>query len=850
MLRQLFRRHLLVVICLILVLLPPMTAAAAPQPSDIAVYYAGAEEGVRTALALAGFRIVTDPAVARVLVLNGVAPDPLALADRVRDGAGLVLILGPDLRVDDVAALLGRPVALTLASEPLSLDRAPGVDDPLISEILWNSAPQVRERSVITGVGFAPLAVGFRTDEVVLGRLQTGSGTAYVLTPTLANANPQFQQWAYFNYLIYYLVMVAAGESPLPFADYAASPVPHAAERAVLFALLGLILATAAGVFWWVRRYSLRHPEALDTLVGDRERYMTREAGTDWEAVGFHRPLGGFLLALMLGLVLFVPLIIYQNLILPVYVLPSAQALGIWGRVTQFFNVAWLFFDMGTSAAFIKFMAEYRVKDPRKGVMFGQVFVWWQALSGAIQIALMIALASTVVPRSAYALYTWSIILHTFIQIPGFYQVFRHALTGLQRFDYAQILDLALQVALPIVTQIPIVLLMVAWGRGHSVFGPAMGGLLGLGLAAYTAELMAFLIGWLLYRRLGYRVRALFMAHFDREVIKASFGFGVFEMLGSIAWAGGQAAEIAITQARLVNYAEIWGNWMVAQNFVFAFNVLATLYNNVMPSISEAISHGRKLLSQYYATQAYRWGGMISAFIAAMLLAVADRFILGASGPEFVRAAAYAVPLILWGAIQYPSWVGDNVQLAANRPYLKTTLVATEQVIRIVLALILLERFQINALIAAYFVGLLSKDLIAYFINHRVCFPQRFYFWQSLCAPLLAGAAHYAILRWLGGLLWHGDQVSSVLIFFIGILPSFPLFAALYAFFGGWDDATLDELRRAVDLSGIARPLARIFWAASVLGARVSPLHGRFPIGIRAAALVEARTLTEERVSL
>ncbi len=148
----------------------------------------------------------------------------------------------------------------------------------------------------------------------------------------------------------------------------------------------------------------------------------------------------------------------------------------------------------------------------------------------------------------------------------------------------------------------------------------------------------------------------------------------------------GQAGEILITQLRLVNYAEVWGNWGLAQNFVFAFNVLQTLYNGLMPSISEAISHARKILSQYYSALAYKWGGLISAFIGSVLLAVADRFILGASGPEFVRAATYAIPLIIWGAIQYPSWVGDNVQLGANRPYLKSALIAGEQFVRLALA--------------------------------------------------------------------------------------------------------------------------------------------------------------------
>ena len=226
-----------------------------------------------------------------------------------------------------------------------------------------------------------------------------------------------------------------------------------------------------------------------------------------------------------------------------------------------------------------------------------------------------------------------------------------------------------------------------------------------------------------LYRRIGYNARVLFLAHFDWEVVKSSFKFGVFEMLGSAAWAGGQAAEIAITQTRLINYAEIWGNWVLAQNFVFAFSAVSTLSDGAMASISEAISHGRKILSQYYAVMVYKWGGLVSAFLAAVLLAVGPRFILGASGPDFVRAANYAVPLLIWGAIQYPSWVGDNVQLGSNKPYLKSTLVAGEQIIRIVLAWVLLQRFQVAALVIAYFVGLLTKDFVAYFVNHRLCFP-------------------------------------------------------------------------------------------------------------------------------
>lgn len=852
--------------CFILILLLALPASAfavfskesAPaQPTQPAalthVYYAGPQDSLYTAIRLnSGFIPGGDLDQAQVIILNGTIPEPAAIRSKVQAGAGLALFCGPQTTAQDLLDLLGLPAEVKLLDSPLSLVEMKGLDDPLLTQIVWNSAPQVRERlELISPISsLIPIVVGFEGGAHVLIQMKVGEGNVFIFTPFLGESNSQFQEWAYFNYFVYHLVERAAGQEPLSFADYPGSPVPHASERLVLLLLLFGVLSVAAVIFFVIRRFSLANPGLLDEIVTNRQEFDTRQAQTRWKDIGFHRPLGGFMLALMLGLVLFIPLIIYQNLILPVYILPSAQALGIWGRVVQFFNFLWLFLDMGTSAAFIKFFAQYRVHDPRKAIQYGQIFVWWQALSGAIQVALVVALAGFMLPRTAYAIYTWSIIIHTFIQIPGFFQVMRNGLMAWQRFDYAQILDLGLALIFPIIVQPVIVSLMVLWGKGHPIFGGATGGLFGLGIAAYAAEALTFILGFWLYKRLGYNTRLLFLAHFDWETIKNAFRFGVFEMLGSFAWAIGQAMEILITQTRLVNYTEIWGNWGLAQNFIYAFNVLQTLFQNLMPSISESISNARRVLSQYYSVMAYKWGGLISAFIASVLLAVADRFILGASGPEFVRAAAYSVPLIIWGAIQYPSWVGDTVQLGANRPYMKAALVAGEQVIRIILAFLLIERYQINALIIAYFVGLFTKNIVAYILNHKLCFPQRFYFWQSLGAPLLAGGAHFLVLRWVTGYIWRGDQITSVLIFLIGILISYPLYAFFYGLFGGWDDDTLAELKQSTELSNFMRPLAHLFWSASALGARLSPLHGLFPITIRDQALEEARHLTDELVEV
>lgn len=839
-------KKLLLSLTLLITLITLVTPARA---SDLpVVFYSGGEGGVRTALQLAGFPFTDDPALAQVFVLNGRTPDDERIAARVREGrAGLVLILGSQVSELQAAQLTGVPMTLEQRSDPVSLT-AIEVGDPLTSQIVWNSSPQVRERtSTVTPVSSVqPLVVAYETGDWIVWRV--GERT-FVINAFLDDANLQIQEWAYFNYFIYHITLRAGGGQPLSFAEYPYSPVPHDRERNLIVgAVLGLVVITV-GLFLAVRRYSLAHPEALDSLVANREQFEVREGQTAWEEVGFHRPLSGFLVALSLGIVLFIPLIIYQNLILPTYILPSAQALGVWGRVTQFFNLMWTFFDMGTSIAFIKYMSQYRVHDPRRGIMFGQLFVWWQAISGAVQVALVIALTATYAPASAYALYAWSVIVHALIQVPGFFQVFRHALTGLQRQDYSRLLDLAWTM-FPLAVQPLIVTLMFRWGAANPVFGGPNGGVIGMGIAAYISEFLVLVLGLYLYRRLGYNAVIIFMAHFDWETIKASFRFGVFEMLGSMAWAAGQAAEIAITQTRLVNYAEIWGNWMMAQNFVFAFNIVAILFDGTMAAVSEAVSSGKRLLAQYYSVMMYKWGGTMSAFLGAVLLAVGPKFILGSTGAEFERAAVYIIPLALWGAIQFPSWVGDQVQLGSNRPYLKSLLVFSEQVVRVVIAWFLLEQFQVVGLITAYFIGLGSKGIAAYFINHRICYPQKYYFWQSLAAPLLAAGAHYAILNTLNGFVWRDDEITSILIFFIGILPSFPLFMFLYGLFGGWDDDTLAEFKQAVELSGFTRPLVWVFWQASALGARLSPLHGRFPIRIRPAAMEEARALTDERVKL
>ncbi|HEY5118632.1 MAG TPA: hypothetical protein VII90_04185, partial [Anaerolineales bacterium] len=288
-----------------------LAPAARVRASDsIRVYIAGEASTVRPALDLAGrgtFTVVDDPHQADVLLLNGKIPDSNLVASRLADGAGLVLILGPDVTSESFTAATGVPVKFQPIDTAVSFQDISRISDPISRQIIWNGAPQVRERMTVETPfsSVQPLVDGFEDGSWLIWSIPQRK--TFIVDFFLgAGDNPQFRDWAYYNYLIYHLVTRAAGRTPEDFGQYPGSPVPHAPERNILWAIMGILVAVTFAVFVVVRRYSLRHPEALDHIVRDgRGKDDAGGPPAAWEKVGFQRPLSGFLIGLALGLILF-----------------------------------------------------------------------------------------------------------------------------------------------------------------------------------------------------------------------------------------------------------------------------------------------------------------------------------------------------------------------------------------------------------------------------------------------------------------------------------------------------------------------------------------------------------------
>ena len=239
---------------------PALAVPVLAAPERLRVYYAGPAGPVQDALSLSPYvAIVTDVAQAQVIVLNDATLSAQAatpIRDALSGGAGLLLILGPHSSDEMLTALLGVGVSSRQASDAVGLVAERGADSVMESNVIWNSAPQVRERSTLTGVaGSTVLARTYETSEPLLLRTSVGGSVAYVLTAWLsplangAQANSQLAEWPYFKYLIYHLAARAAGQTPVAFADYPLSPVPHQSERATLVLVVGLMIGTTVSVF-------------------------------------------------------------------------------------------------------------------------------------------------------------------------------------------------------------------------------------------------------------------------------------------------------------------------------------------------------------------------------------------------------------------------------------------------------------------------------------------------------------------------------------------------------------------------------------------------------------------------
>ncbi len=868
------------------VLSTPLQPAQANEPANVAVVGSTRAPAVLSALQLDESSIsltilgsISDAlGVANVETIIIVdtqlsSTEIASLYTFVSNGGGLFIFLGPQMTTNG-SGLQGLGVTVSdvmtsFSSKWGAVVRMMNTTHPLMTYD-WASAPVSKNMTILpqlTSQTQVLLAndTGLDGGAPVLTDTSIGLGHIIVFTPwvtmdnvgDVAQTNNELVLWPYFNYFVYSTSRYLSSKTIYTYAEWSYSPVPHEQQQIIIGIIVGAIAVLTVLAYRSMKKKSKEHVEILTEIERAELLVKIEEKIDDWEDIGLHRQVGGFLIQLFITLLIVIPRVVLSIMIYPRFIMPFPTAAGWYSFSVNLFLGLWTVFDLGTSVALAKYFAEYRVTKPEEAIKYAQIFVWFQCFTGVVQISLVAFVGSIVFPHTYLAHLSYVFIAHSLFQFPGFTLLFIHVFRGMNRIDYQQIVNILYYAVFNIVAPYAMILIFRWWGTQNPIFGEALGGAIGQAVGMYFTEWLTFAVSIYLFKKLGFKPMTLFRVDFRSEQIKKALKFGAKWAFGAsivpIVW----TYQMILVSTHLLNWSALQGQFQLAWDLAIMVSVVGLFMESMLGGISEAHSHVKKRLTELYTVEGLKWGAFFVFWLVSSLAAVGPRAILGAAGSDWAYAAVLFQFFLIFQIMGFWSWLGDWVFAGAERTGLAAGVWILEQSIRAVA----MTYFVITApvvfgiylggmpgIIIGYCVGLFVKNIAVWYLIRKYIAAPKFYVWQTYIGPALAAVVNYILLEMLSRLLWGGidDIGSSALLFFIGVLPSLYIYSFVSGLSGTWDDNTLNEFKRAsrmVRIRGLGW-LSRRFYGSVALGARISPLHNRFPIDIYDEAMQEAKELT------
>ena len=760
---------------------------------------------------------------------------------------------------------------------------------PISQNIAWNSAPNMKiDNMTIIPINSLNSSVSRITDvypesknleidanrQPALIHRTLGDGNVMVFAGWLEDgANIDFQVWPYFNYLLHAMVLTSLNLDIATFSTWPFSPVPHLTEQ-IIIGLLVLILSVVVVILFIVIRKKSKSRmdqgtiEALRRQAEEEEKKRIEESKEfekkleehvdlkdDWEMIGTHRQLGGFLFSFFIGLFLVIPQLLVSNFIMPQIIQPYPQAAGWYYYAFNLFQIAWLLFDFGTSFALAKYFSQHRVKNPEKAIHYIQIFVWWQMFTGIIQISIFAFLFSLIFPHTDLAHMSWIFITYSFIQYPGFFLVFMFSFQGMQRADYHMLFYICFEVVFLLIGQVVFVYLGRLWGAANPIFGEALGAGIGYAIARLFDFWMTFILSLVVFKKLGFSPKTCFRVDFNKGEIKETMRYGSRLAFGESFVQIGYFVQIIITSAFIANYSNELGYFNLAITLGQIVQIVTLYSQALLGAYSESSSHNKSKLTKLYIYQAFRWGNYFAYFIISALLATGAKFLVGAAGEEYGGPAVkFLIPLLIFHAAGIYSWLVDAVLQGTGRTGYAALVWIIEQTARIVIMFILVITLRnMMAVLIAYIPAVALKDIIAWWIVRKKITTFNVYAYKTFLTPAIAATINAVVLFIVGEVIWAvpmGDKIiNTALIFILGMLVFIFFFGFLDGLLGGYDDNTLKEFEKASQM--VKTPFIRFFphvlYKVAKLGCRISPLHNKFKVDIYEEGMEEARELTMEK---
>jgi hypothetical protein len=590
----------------------------------------------------------------------------------------------------------------------------------------------------------------------------------------------------------------------------------------------------------------------LTRLVdGEDERKSTKDIENEvQQEIGFHKPLSGVFFNYSL-IVVAVLINLGINTLFLGYIFPYPESQGYNSLTGIVFGLMFRIFDIGTAYGIERWIAEYRIKNPLKMVRYIQFFIWYQMITGLIQVTWVSYYALYVFRENVeFSYLSWLFLILATTQYPGMLSIFKSCLTGFQEFKSWSIVAFISNMFISKAFELSFALIGRSIGAANPAIGELYGASIGLAIGGYLQSFFSMLLAMRyaapVLGKFGFRIRDTFSHNFDWEIMKTCLWFGI-----------------------KVSVAPIYGTfvgWMISLWFFdqipqyATFLVLSGLAGqfasgadngsemNITPSISESFNNKKLHLSQFYIAQAWKWYGVLTSFFVVLLLLIFPVIVTIFSNNKLQNYSlmipffySHLIPRIF--SFQFGKC--DDILIASGHETFLMIIRFIEENLKLFILFLLLFVFKVQNYGFGVIVWLLPcnhlpaatfKAVMAWwFINKKVV-KLNVAPWQTFVAPGLAGTIYYYFGQLCIIVIYNplvllnfflGFIVYGLIVILIGVGY---VFFPLYAFFGGWDEYGLSTFEKGKVLTGPSKFLvAHILKVSKYMNAR-SPFYNKFPI--------------------
>jgi hypothetical protein len=549
-----------------------------------------------------------------------------------------------------------------------------------------------------------------------------------------------------------------------------------------------------------------------------------------WEAIGFHRPLGQELWQVIIEQInnaLWVFIALY---LIP-FIRPFPEIDGINGIADGLYAIFYVIFDTGTNFGITRFIAEYRIKDPKRMCMYVSFEIRYQMITGLIQVTLLSWYTLQIVEYGNYAYLAWILLIMLQKQWPGMLGSFKTLLSGMQHHAKVEVMNLFQGQIVERITLIGFVLYGRWWGETNPAIGIIMGICIFTHLGNYIDDVVfAFISGYyankILKQFVGLSLRDVFQIKIRRDVYREMILYGVQGSLLPILWTFINTFTLlkyTSTIPGYVAYSALIGFGGTFSSIIGQFGDLG-LYT----SVAESYSNGKIKLAEFYTSYSLRWRYFFYILIGMALFAVIPFFLYIIAIPNgplqyYKGATVFFVPLLIRKLFDPLFGLPGPIIGGAQHITAGNIISAIHAVLSLVFVILWIDVIKVQdtwgdfgVLFLIGFNGivpLVITIIIQYvYVNKRIL-KIKIYLKATFLGPAIAASPVLLITTF-----WYNTAfvpmteaigieftivISMLLLFLILILIYFPLNIIV----GGWDDYMFFTFKKAIDLSGPSKPI-------------------------------------------